>query len=421
MLVALSAHQLIDQATASPDPVRRREAFLELLQSERWSAALVAAVIGSQTIVLRGTPRPDWIGLREAAATIASDEEKVQTCLELAGQVPADALLMALARYMGSGLVETALSHLRTAEGARRHALNRLLQEADPAWVDHPSAGQTIRRQLATSDGSRGELMTALARAGTLAAFTTALHRSPPTTPEEWNALGRAKLVDPELINLALAVLARTPGAVLYLARLPEPPAAFLPRMLAAASPEWTMGVLDLAMQHNADSAALLPLASLSVQRGGAGFSYGLAWTSASKLGRSLLGLLGERLRAGGPAGLVDQMLRSRSQLTSANRALAQGRRGEVPEALDAAALVRQLTGEKARAMAREILEEPRPNLLEPVLHHLCAVRDEAAREVVTLCTDLRPEVAARAQEARAWPDVRWPPDLLPTMEVPVA
>lgn len=160
-----------------------------------------------------------------------------------------------------------------------------------PAWVEHPAASQTIRRLLATSDGSRGELMTALARACTLAAFTTALHRSPPTTPEDWNALGRAKLVDPELIHLALSLLARTPGAVLYLARLPEPPAAFLPRMLAAASPEWTMGVLDdLAMQHHADSAALLPLASLSVRRGGAGFSYGLAWTSASKLGRSLLG-----------------------------------------------------------------------------------------------------------------------------------
>ncbi|MBK8480646.1 MAG: hypothetical protein IPL40_05665 [Proteobacteria bacterium] len=416
----MSAHQLIDQATASPDPERRREAFLALLQSERWSAALVAAVVGSQTVPLRGSRQPDWIGLRQAASTIATDEEKVQCCLELAGQVPADALLLALARQMGSGLVESALSHLRTAEGSRRQMLNRVLQEADPAWVDHPAAGQTIRRQLASSDGSRGELMTALARAGTLGTFTTALHRSPPTTPEEWNALGRAKLVDPDLINLALALLARVPGTLLYLARLPEPPAALLPRMLAAATPEWTMGALDLAMQHSADCPALVPLATLSVQRGGAGFSYGLAWTSASKLGRSLLALLGERLRVGGPTGLVDQMLRSRSQLTSANRALAQGRRGEAPDALDAAALVRQLTGEKARAMAREILEEPRLNLVEPVLHHLCAVRDEAAREVAALCTDARPEVAARAQQACAWPDVRWSPNQLATMEVPI-
>lgn len=419
--MSLSAHQLIDQATASPDPARRRESFLALLDSERWAAALVATVLGSQTVVVRGAAQPDWVVLRQAAATIALDEEKVQSCLELAGQVPADALLMALARQMGSGLVESALSHLRTAEGPRRQALNRVLQEADPGWVDHPSAAQAIRRQLTHHDASRGELMTALARAGTLGTFTTALHRAPPTTPEEWNALGRAQLADGELINLALATLARTPAALLYLARLPEPPTALVPRMLAAASPEWTMGALDLAMQHGLDSAALLPLASLSVQRGGAGFAYGLAWTSASKLGRSLLGLLGERLRGGGPAGLVDQMLRSRSHLTSANRALAQGRRGEPPDPLDAAALVRQLTGEKARAMAREIVEQPRPNLLEPVLHHLCAVRDEAAREIVALCADARPEVAARAQQAYAWPDVRWPPDLLATMEVPVA
>lgn len=114
-------------------------------------------------------------------------------------------------------------------------------------------------------------------------------------------------------------------------------------------------------------------------------------------------------------------MLRSRSQLTSANRALAQGRRGEVPEALDTAALVRQPTGEKARAMARETLESRGPTCSSRCSTHLCAVRDEAAREVVTLCTDLRPEVAVRAQQARAWPDARWPADLLPTMKVPVA
>ena len=59
--------------------------------------------------------------------------------------------------------------------------------------------------------------------------------------------------------------------------------------------------------------------------------------------------------------------------------------------------------------LVREILEKPRPEMMEAVLRPLCAVNPEAAEEVTRICKSPNPELARRAGRARDWPDVAWP------------
>lgn len=97
--------------------------------------------------------------------------------------------------------------------------------------------------------------------------------------------------------------------------------------------------------------------------------------------------------------------------MPSADRALEHGRQGREPDLMDSAALVRQLRPERAVELVREVLETPREKMFEAVLHPLCAVHEEAAREVIHLCDANEEEVAERAKRARRWSDVAWPPD----------
>ena len=135
------------------------------------------------------------------------------------------------------------------------------------------------------------------------------------------------------------------------------------------------------------------------------------AWVGASKLSRSLLSLLGEQMeRDESGNGRVSELLWIRRRAPSADRALERGRRDEKVDLLDGAALVRQARGEKMLELVREILEEPRETMLEPVLHPLVAVHSDAARRLLELFDDPNPETARRAREAReAWHDVFWP------------
>lgn len=139
--------------------------------------------------------------------------------------------------------------------------------------------------------------------------------------------------------------------------------------------------------------------------------SAAVAWLNAARLGPRVLTSLAEQMRGNteDDRGRLDSRLKVNQRAPSASRALEQGRKGESPDPLDAAVLVRQLQGTKMMELVQEILEKPRPRMMEPVLHPLCAVNLEAATEVVNLCRSSNRDVARRARQARAWADVAWP------------
>ena len=96
-------------------------------------------------------------------------------------------------------------------------------------------------------------------------------------------------------------------------------------------------------------------------------------------------------------------------KLPAAQRALTMGRDSKPIEPMDAAALVRETRDAKACDLVTEILQTPLLEMVEPVLHPLCAVNKSAAQAVIELCASKESGVAARANQARAWRDVQWP------------
>jgi hypothetical protein len=411
---------LIDLALGAQDPIQRREAFLSLLRSDEWRSVLAPHVVAHQGIASKvGAVLPDPMTFRAAASIVAQDDEKVQRSLELAGSRFGDVLLHALAQEMGSSLVESALSHLRTARGTRRSLLQRVLFDADPVWVKQSQATQIVRRQLREVDQDRSELLLALARAGNMSDFIEVLHKQPPVSLEEWGALGRSALFDETLYALAMATLPRTPSPLAYLLRLDPVPPEVVQRLMASARGEWVAAALEAAVVDGVRSPSLIPLAELGVRLGGRSLAVATAWITSSNLAVELLEMLKHRLRGDERSESIET-LRLAYSPPSADRALEQGRRGEPPDLFDAAALVRQLRGRKLRNMVREILREPRPALVETVLRPLCAVSSEAAQEVIELTNADDPELAARAQDARAWPDILWPFVDDPTQELQV-
>jgi hypothetical protein len=402
---------LLDKALSAEDRSERRCAFVELVGSEDWLQVLAPHVLSCQGHTVNDTLHPDWSTFEAAAPLIAESEDKIHRCLELAGNRFAAELLVVLARRMGADLVEHALSHLRTAEGTRAALLLYVLQEADVDWVSHPAAGVVIRRQLKSGDIGRLSLLVWLARAGKLGDYLELLEEYPPSAIEEWSALGLGGLYSEVLCRRALAILPHHPGPLLYLLRLPELPPQVGPRIMAAARGEWVAAALELAVADGLSHRVMIPLAELGVRLGGRAMAAANAWIGQSKLSRELLLHLAEEMKAAresGDSSRLNERLWIRRRAPSADRALEVGRRGEAPDLMDAAALVRQTRNEKAATLATEIIEEPREAMIE-VLHLLCAVDVAAGEQVINLSKSPNPDVARRAQEAVQWTDVLWP------------
>ena len=133
------------------------------------------------------------------------------------------------------------------------------------------------------------------------------------------------------------------------------------------------------------------------------------AWLSTTRLTIPLMECLAGQIRRDEQAGdQVSNLLWVRRNAPSADRAQERGRRGETPDPMDAAALVRQLRGEEVLRLAREILSTPYPTMMDTILRPLCGVYLNAALEVTTLAESDDPILAARAKEAMEWQDVEW-------------
>ena len=155
---------LLKQATEL-EGTPRREAFLKLLKSDQWESVLSEDVIAAQGYVIRDDAYPDLITAREAAPIICADEDKVHRVLELLGARFTPELLAAMARHMGSDLVDHALAHLRTAQGDRADLLLQHLQIAHRTWVTHPGARRIIRRGLREQGPTRFLILDKIGRA----------------------------------------------------------------------------------------------------------------------------------------------------------------------------------------------------------------------------------------------------------------
>jgi hypothetical protein len=203
-----------------------------------------------------------------------------------------------------------------------------------------------------------------------------------------------------------MAIMPHHPGPLLYLLRLDPIPAAVAPRMMSAGRAEWVAAALEIATVHGLADATLVQLAELGVRLGGRCLSAATLWIGATKLSRALLQRLGDELQQ--EVHGLDELVWIRRNAPSADRALERGRSSAPVDPLDAAALVRQIRGERAAEMVDEILEDPR-TMYPQLVQLLCAVHSEAAQQVINLCYSPRPDVAHRAREARAWPDILWP------------
>lgn len=401
----------LDRALSDEDRDQRRAAFLTLLRSEGWRTVLAPHVICRQGY---DSPEhgdefiPDEVTLEQAAEVIARDEEKIHRTLELLGAKFGDELLVLLAQHMGTDFVEHGLDHLRTAEGERGVMLQQILHEADPRWVRDPAARRAIKRKLRAGGEGRLQLVSWLIDAGYLEPFAAELRAVLPEHLEEWSALGRIGTRDDELVNRALAHLGASAEPLAYLLRLDELPAGTCQRMLSAARPEWVTAAVEVAIMEGLTRPELVPVAELAVRLGGRHLAAAVAWLNSARLGPRLLGQLAAQIEDHGRERLGNTLW-VQHRAPSANRALEAGRADRDPEPRDASALVRQLQGGRMLELVQEILEEPRPTLMEPVLHHLCAVNQEAAARVQKLEHSPNPELARRAREAREWPDVLWP------------
>ena len=339
--------------------------------------------------------------------TWPKSEEKVQRCLELAGERYGGDLLLAVALSMGKALVDVTLPHLRTATGSRVQLLQKVLYASDPNWVLRPEAKRIIQKQLKRADLARMDMMKWLADSGSLGEFLSELHECPPETFQEWGALGRANVWDEDLFDHALALLPQAPATLSYLLRLDPVREAVAPRMLACARGEWVVAALETAILDGLKGSELVSIAEIAVRLGGVAMATAYAWIANAHLSPAMLNMLVVAMRRDGNK--VAEALWVRRTTHSGDRALADGRQGRVPDAMDAAALVREIHGEKALELVREIVTQPRDALMEPVLRPLCATNPQAAREVLLLSASPESDVAKRAKIACDWPDVLWP------------
>ncbi|MBW2732720.1 MAG: hypothetical protein JRH20_10040 [Deltaproteobacteria bacterium] len=407
--MSIDVSTLLDRALGS-SLEERRHAFVELVRSKHWRLVLAPHVISCQSIGDRSAAQPDNVVFEEAAEAIASSETRVQRALELAAVRFGDAMLMPLARHMGSAFIEPTLSHLRTAEGERSITLQRALQVADLSWVKHPLATPVVRRQLRIQDQNRVVLIQWLSQAGVLHRYVGELRDYPPVALEEWGALGRSQIHDDFLFDLAMATLPHMPGPLVYLLRLKPVSKVVAQRVMASARGDWVSAALESTIIDGLEHELIIPLAEVAVRLGGRSLSTATAWIGAAKFSKRLLGMLEEVMEREGRERL-NEVLWMERRMPSADRALEHGRRGLEPDLMDAAALVRQLRTDRAVELVREVLETPREAMVEAVLHPLCAVHEECAREVAYLGDSKVPQVAERAKRARRWEDVAWPPD----------
>lgn len=403
-----SANKMLQLAVSAPEGAKRREAFLELLSGDDWAQALLEETIGRQGYLIREDFFPDLIAARKAAPVIAADEDKVHRLLQLVGSRGTPELLHALARHMGSELVDHALAHLRTAQGDRADLLLQHLQIADPGWVRQRAARKVIRRGLRENGPGRFLVLEFLAEAGNMEPFLDEIRATPPQFLEEWSALGRAGVKDAQLQRRGLASFRSSPDALALLLRMDPLPEVVAPRMMAAATPEWLLEALEVAIVEKLNHPALLPLAELGIRQGGRQLAAASAWLGTTRTSHTLLVHLTRQLKGEDGHDRIDNMFWVQRRPSSADRALDQGRRGGDPDLMDAAALVRQCRGNEPEELVREILGRPLPNMFESVLHPLCAVHPQAALEVQQLARGEEPEPARRAQEALQWDDVLW-------------
>lgn len=404
-----SSERLIQQVKEGATLRSRREAAVDLLASEQWRRVLDEELLchlgyhhGEKFI-------PDLAAMAQLAPLLGQDEEKLQRLLEkLDGPCTVD-LLGALSKTMGDDLVDLLLAHLRTASGERALLLLKALHRADTAWSGQRSARRVIRRLLAEPGEGRQLLLETLAAARAADRFVETLREYPPACIEEWRALGRSGCADEGLINLALASFRYSPEALSYLLRLDPLPPRVAPRVMAAARPLWLIDALELAVVEKLEHPLIIPLAELGIRLGGRPMAMAGAWLSATRLTIPLMECLEDQIRRnGGEVDQISNLLWVRRNAPSADRALERGRRGEEPDPMDAAALVRQLRGEEVLRLSREILSTPYPSMMENILRPLCGVYLNAAMEVASLAEGDDPAVAARAKEAMSWPDVEW-------------
>ena len=403
----MNSTTLLKQATDS-DGKQRREAFLQLVLSEDWELALTEKVIAAQGYPVRDEMFPDLITARAVAPIIASDEDKIHRVLELLGSRFTAELLGAMARHMGQDLVDHALAHLRTATGERADLLLQHLQIAHRGWVTHPSARRIIRKGLREHGATRFLILDNLAEAGNMDQFLSELRDYVPHYLEEWGALGKSGIADEGLVNHGLASFRNGPESLAYLLRLDPVPEAVGPRIMAAALPDWLLDALEVAIVEKLDHPCMLPLAELAIRQGGRQLAAATAWLGATRISQELLRCLTKQLVWENGHDRLDNLLWVRRKASSPDRAMEHGRRGVAPDPMDAAALVRQYRGEDAMMLAREILSEPYPVMMEPVLRPLCAVNTLAAEEVMDLALTGDPGPAELAQQAMEWPDVIW-------------
>ena len=358
---------------------------------------------------VQGAVVPDEATFYLAAPVIAASEEKIQRALELLESKFAPDLLIAIAHQMGPRLAEHLLAHLRTAEGERSLVLQRILYQADPGWVKQPAAKMVLKKELRKIDLHRTELIKWLAEAGNLGDFLPEIQEHPPLCVEEWNSLGLTGIADQRLIDRALGTLGKHPDALAYLLRLEEVPDAVHPRMMSAARTNWLVNALEVAIYMGVFHEHLLSLAELAIRLGGRPMSAAISWLNTANLGKEILSYLAQQMVDNGKAFRANSQLWISYRPPSPDRALEQGRRGEIPDPMDASTLIRQLRGERVTELVLEILTKPCPSMMDTVLRPLCGVNEDAAREVQKLSVEGEPAVAQRAQEVLTWADIIWP------------
>ncbi len=166
---------------------------------------------------------------------------------------------------------------------------------------------------------------------------------------------------------------------------------------------------LELILSEGFSHRLLLPVIELAIRMGGKHQSLALTWINTSHLGPEILNQLSAILVGKEGKRRLNELLWIQRRLPSSKRALEDGRKGKIPNPSDAAALIRQLQGDQAVELTREILETPQAHLFEIILHPLCNLSLEAAATVVDLTQSSNPEVASRAKSVLSWPDVIWP------------
>ena len=404
-----TTEKLVEQATLGTSLKLRREAVVALLASDDWEAALQPEVMVCQGYHHDDVFVPDLATIREMTPFLARGDEGLQRLLEMLGEPCTLDLLQALAVDRGEDLVDLALAHLRTAaDGDRALLLMQVLRWADPAWVKSRAARRVVQRHLASQGEGRQFLLETLAEAGAVEEFLDTLTQHPPQNLDEWRALGESGTESQELVDLALASFRYAPDALTYLLRLDPIPEVVAPRVMAAARPLWLIDAMELAAVEKLEHPLLLPLAELGVRLGGRPMAMAGAWLSATRLTIPLMHCLAGQIQKEGDGDQLSNLIWVRRNAPSADRALEMGRRGEDPDPLDAAALVRQLRGEEVIRLVREILKTPYPTMTDSILRPLCGVYLNAALEVATLAEGEDPDVAKRAREAMTWPDVEW-------------